>query len=82
MFDDLFIDQIAKNLFLFPILISIAIGLIVRNVFIVLLLVIPFAFVCDVYADGGRVVLQSLVAAAIAHSIGGLAGFLIAKVVK
>ncbi len=82
MFDDLFFEQIGKNLFFFPILISIAIGFFMRNVLIVLLLVIPFAFVCDVYADGGRIIVQSMVVAAIAHSIGGLTGFLISKLVR
>lgn len=82
MFDDLFIDQIAKNLFLFPVLVSVAIGLFVRSIFIVFLLVIPFALIYDVYACGGRIILQTMVAAAVAHSIGGLTGFFIGKLAR
>ena len=82
MFDDLFLDQIVRNFFLFPILISIGIGLFVRNIFFVLLAAIAFAVIYDIYAVGDRIVMQSLVAAAVAHSIGGLAGFCIAKVVR
>ena len=82
MFDDLFFDQIIKNFFLYPILISVAIGLLVRNVFVLLLLVISFAIACDIYADGGRIIVQSLIAAVIAHSIGGLAGLFVSKLVR
>ena len=82
MFDDLFLDQIVRNFFLFPILISICIGIFVRNVFLVLLAAIAFAVIYDIYAVGDRIVVQSLVAAAIAHSIGAMAGFCVAKIVR
>lgn len=82
MFDDLFLDQIVQNFFLFPILISICIGIFVRNVFLVLLAAIAFAVIYDIYAAGDRIVVQSLVAAAVAHSVGALAGFCVGKVVR
>ena len=82
MFDDLFLDQIVQNFLIFPILISICIGICIRNIFLVLFAAILFAVIFNIYAVGGRIIVQSLVAAVIAHSVGAVAGFCITKFVR
>lgn len=53
-----------------------------RNVFVALFFMMPFEFVCNIYAVCGRIVVQILIAAAIAHSIGGPTGYIFRKFVR
>lgn len=82
MFDDLFLSEIIRNLFLLPVLISIAVGIFNRNIFFIIIGALIVAFSYEIYADGGRIIVQSLVAAGIAHILGALGGFIVAKIVR
>ena len=57
-------------------------GILIRKLPIVLIFSIMVGLGFQVYSDGGRIVVQGLVAAFIAHMIAALGGFLISKVVR
>ena len=82
MFDDLFVDQVFRNFFYVPILFSIAVGIFFRNIGFVIIGALAFAIGYEIYADGGRIIVQGLAAAAVAHLIAALGGFFVARLVR
>jgi len=82
IFDDLFIAQVINNLISFPILFSIALGILARNIFFILIGAVTIAMAYEIYVSGGSIIAEGLATASVAHLIGALGGFLISKIFR
>ena len=82
IFDDLFFNMVMQNMVVFPILVSIAIGILLRNVFVIAISASVVGVGFEFYSDGGRFIVEALVAACLAHIIGALSGFAVSRIVR
>jgi hypothetical protein len=80
--DDLIFEQVYKNLFSLPIIFSIVLGMLVKNIFLVLLGAVLLATGYAVYSSSGNIILQALIVSCLAHCVAASGGFIVSKVVR
>jgi hypothetical protein len=80
--DDLFFEQVYGNLFSLPIIFSVVLGILVKNIFLVVLGAVFVATSFSIYSSSGNIVLQALIVSWVAHCVAASGGFLVSKVVR
>ena len=80
--DDLFFEQVYKNLFSLPIIFSVVLGMLLKNIFLVIIGAVFVAASFAIYSTSGNVVLQALLVSCFAHCLAASGGFIVSRVVR